>query len=1185
MTRLSGGNQGAKMSTLQIRKRAMSMGAALGALLIALSGCSSGGGGGSAGSPVATPTPVLRNAVTNQNGNGSTTLRIDKLELIAGETVGFTVILRDAGGQPISGKVVSISLAAGAGVAIVSKDDRTDSNGELHGTLEARFGGVFAVDAVPSQDSGLPSVVLSVIVAGGGSPATPTGTGGMAGPTSTPTAVPADAVQQIVVTADASQVKTSTGGEVHLSIRAFDERNAGVAGVRILVQANPSAGISFDNETPTTDDTGTAMVTMTVAAGTSVGSVSVTAAAGSSQGSVPIEIVSGGQQVSTVARVIVQAAPAQISSTDGGSIQLSIFAFDSANVGVPNVRLLLDADPRSGFSFNPQTPVTDDTGKATSTVLVDTGLAAGDVNITASAGDIVGQVPVTIVAGSGVTQPVTRVRSLIVQASPTSISSALGGTIAVTAQAFDENNVGVPGVRLLLDADPRGGTALNPQTPVTNSNGVATSVMTIQPGVSVGDVAINATAGSVAGTFNLSVVSGGSERPVATVVLESDQPTIGTDSGGTASLRARVLDADNIGIPDVNVLFLTEVGTVSPAVEVTCGGQANPCPQSQAGLAQTTLIIPPGAVTRDYSIRAVAGGVIGITTLTVVPGRGGTGTGNPNAAAGEPASLTIGASPTRIQVTGTGGTEQTTVIGRLFDNNNNPLSGRTVTLRVVPDVPNGATMLPLSVPTPEPGATPLPTASRPEKCLEDPGRAQALADGHLTLGVSDRAGFILASLRAGTISGSVTVEACVDSMNADGTTSTIITKQPVVSVAAGPPQVVSVAVNSAFIDNNDGTLLTTVSALVKDSHGNAAEDGTAVFFEISGRNDVNIIGGATTNQVPPCDISQFTAQTGIPVTAQPGTATTCMSYPASQAGTLAHIRAESGGVSNEENGIEDEDFALPPGSVTGVPSGTASARHFSLASQFLNLSGRIRFDLTSVITAFVADRDGNPVHGGTPVRFTTDGGGITSLNTTDLVGRATASLRTQAPIPDDGIAVVTATVTGDEDFFDVDGNGVYNPDVDVFDPATQDQNGDGVWSSGIDIHAQIPVVFSGFTSVQIDPRGFPSGAFEVHGGGATCFDVHVSDAFNNPIVGGSIVRAQASNNLELLGIDTYSVPDSNSSCGFGSPACDFAFCVTAASAPTTDEIASFSVSVDSSGLDAGGNGSVAQSINGVLRAQ
>lgn len=763
---------------------------------------------------------------------------------------------------------------------------------------------------------------------------------------------------------------------------------------------------------------------------------------------------------------------------------------------------------------------------------------------------------------------VANVAKLVVQVNPYIIKSALGGDVTVTVIAYDENNLGVGGVRLLLDANPRGGTTFDPQTPITNNSGIAQATLSIAPGAEVGDLTVTATGGmNVTDSTTIQIVSGASERPAATVVLSLDQPVIGTDSGGTASLRARVYDADNVGLPNVNVLFTSEIGQVVPPVEVTCGGVANPCPPTDVGLAQTTLTVPPNAVIREYNLSASAGGVSGTATIAIVAGRGGTGTGNPNAAAGEPTSINLGASPPAILVSGVGGTEQATVIARVFDNNNNPLSAHVVALRVVPDSPNGAHMLPLS------GVQPPP----PAKCLEDPARQAALDQGRLALGITDRAGFVLASVQAGAIKGTVTIEACADSVNQDQSVTTVVTTQSVVSVAAGPPASVTAVLNDVFVDNNDGTLITTAASLVKDANGNTVEDNTPVQFTIENRTDVSIIGGTTTNNLPGCDTAQFPAQTGLPVTAQPGTAITCITYPAAQAGTVVELLVESAGITNNDNSIEDENFNLPPGSVTGPADQLPSARNFSLASEVLNLSGLITFGLDSTITAFLGDRNGNPVKRNTIVNFSTDFGGVTSQGLTNLLGRATGSITTQGALPPDGLVTVTATTIGEEDFTDVNGNGVFDEGVDGFDPATQDQDGNNVWSASTEISTSIHLRFSGGTRVDVEPDSFTLSPGEV-----ACFNVEVKDGNNNPIVGGSTVTAQAVGTLTILGSLVQTVPDTSRSCAEAPGACNFFFCAfspTQVMEPTT---AGISFLVQSNDLPGGGNGNVGVGVVGTL---
>jgi len=75
-----------------------------------------------------------------------------------------------------------------------------------------------------------------------------------------------------------------------------------------------------------------------------------------------------------------------------------------------------------------------------------------------------------------------------------------------------------------------------------------------------------------------------------------------------------------------------------------------------------------------------------------------------------------------------------------------------------------------------------------------------------------------------------------------------------------------------------------------------------------------------------------------------------------------------------------------------ILGGPPTQTNFSLAHQFHNISGRVTFGLTDEITAFVADRFGNPVPPGTAVSFTTKGGAIGNPMATNDLGQATATL-------------------------------------------------------------------------------------------------------------------------------------------------------------------------------------------------
>ena len=977
--------------------------------------------------------------------------------------------------------------------------------------------------------------------------------------------------------------------------------------------------------------------------------------------------------------------------------------------------------------------------------------------------------------------PCTDVQTIIVQTDTTNVSSQAGGVALITAAVFDSNNLPVSNINILFDVQPRVA-SFNPQVNVTGGEGQppgqTTTHLTIPPNSSFGTLNVTASACGKVGTVGINVVSGVSTKPVTSVVLQADPSTIGTQSGGTIALTAAVLDADNKPINGIDVLFITSIGKVSPLVDRT------KITGAQSGIASSTLQIPIGAVLQDYTISALAGGVSGSTKITIVPGRGTGGTINPGVPPGQPASINLGASPTRLQVAGTGGTDIATVIGRVFDNNGNALGGVRVYYHVVAaQSAPGAFILPVTTPTPSGTPTPQPAT----QCSPDDPSA-----------VSDVAGFALIQVRSGPQPGPVTVAACADT-TIYSVASALIEQQALLTVTSGPVARIALTINNRDVDDNDGTLLTTASALVTDAQGNVVEDGTPISFAIllrhvcsGGTNDgqpcvsnstctggscveddtdpsrnVTISSNATTNGLPPCDVSQFPGQTGIPVTSQSGTAITCIKYPSLQAGSeimvrasvaniasslnsealtlpgvvadleatvnpstvsvsstsdgLAAVRAsvlnaQSDGVENvrvhfattigtidrsvltDANGDALATLAIPAGTASGtatlrvsggglqipnisVPvvnsSGTPtpsvgsqpagiqfvdaqptvigvrgsglpeqstltflvtdamgaprpgvlvtfsipriadesitpnqattdkdgkaqvtlssgeraltvqvtaqvttptttlitrstqvsilgappSQPNFSLTHHLGNISGRVSFGIEDQFTAFLADRFGNPVPPGTAVNFTTKGGAIGNPTATDKIGQATATLISQAPVPDNGIVASLATTNGERPFIDANGSGVCDGQ-DTLLPVSEpfyDANCNGVYDAGedfIDLNgnqhfdedqitdpsgqptcADQLVLFRSICTTFSGPTGailLNSGSPVVEAGGSRDFTLIISDnpdpignpGVGNPIVGGSNVTVAVQGGRgQVLGLSNFTIAD------------------------------------------------------------
>lgn len=108
---------------------------------------------------------------------------------------------------------------------------------------------------------------------------------------------------------------------------------------------------------------------------------------------------------------------------------------------------------------------------------------------------------------------------------------------------------------------------------------------------------------------------------------------------------------------------------------------------------------------------------------------------------------------------------------------------------------------------------------------------------------------------------------------------------------------------------------------------------------------------------------------------------------------------------------------------TGVPD----QRHFSLATETGNCEGR-DFDQTcSIVTATLGDHFGNPAPDGTAVNFTTGAGVIVaSCVTGSQLGTCSVPLRSSGVRTANGRVTVLAYALGEEDFFDTNGNNVFD---------------------------------------------------------------------------------------------------------------------------------------------------------------
>ena len=623
-------------------------------------------------------------------------------------------------------------------------------------------------------------------------------------------------------------------------------------------------------------------------------------------------------------------------------------------------------------------------------------------------------VPTVTPGGPGTATPtamsVSPVTTIFMETDPFTISSQNGGNVDVYAIAFNADNQPVDGIDLLFDFEPKVGQLQTITSRTTTDvlpgrgtqKGVAHVRIKIPAGVAPpGAITVSATAGMVKGSVTFTITPGAATVKIQTVLLQISDATCGSDIGGSLTLSAIVFDADNNPINDVNVLFVTPIGEVIPLTAIS---EPN---NGQAGTATSTLQIPAGApVLVDdvgnilpYTISARAGGIEGSVQLFLVPGREECRAGpGPTTREGEAASITMSASPNRVRVRGAGVRELSSVVATAFDNQGARLNDAEVRFSLADNHAAGALLLPTNLLG---GYCSAPIGEACETAADCAAGATCTIDprNHF-IGYTDRAGNAQIQVRAGTGLGTVTVVAEIPSDLGDAFTEPctdprtpgercIISNGIVVTVTAGPPERLSVAINTVAIDNNDGTLLTTISAIVTDALGNTVDNGTPVSFTIVPFGDdddvsrrTSIVGFPVTNALPPCDTTQFSQQTGLPVTAQPGNATTCLTFPIGQAGTDLQVQVEAGGVTSKY-----------PVTLPGQVADLVAVANPSTVVVTDSQAG------TSVISAVVRDADGNPVRNA-KITFETSVG----------------SFRSSAPnfittAMSDGSGVATATLT------------------------------------------------------------------------------------------------------------------------------------------------------------------------------
>jgi hypothetical protein len=214
----------------------------------------------------------------------------------------------------------------------------------------------------------------------------------------------------------------------------------------------------------------------------------------------------------------------------------------------------------------------------------------------------------------------------------------------------------------------------------------------------------------------------------------------------------------------------------------------------------------------------------------------------------------------------------------------------------------------------------------------------------------------------------------------------------------------------------------------------------------------------------------------------------------------------------------------------------------------------------SNVLVLAADRFTNAtILAGTTVSFYTEAGAVGASTTLDATGAGTVVLRTQNPRPidmpptvglgdpADGLSRLLAVMRGEEAFIDVNGNGVYDPGIDIFNPATMDlgepfidanDNGvydgpNGVWDGPRCTQAgcsQSPAIWISknllFTGNIVNCSLTPTSGWSVAKNATLGFVFSVGDINRNSPVPGTTI-AFSTTGGSIAGPASFTVPDTN----------------------------------------------------------
>ena len=438
---------------------------------------------------------VMAGATVTWTSSANSVATVDASGLVTAAGNGTATITASAGSASGSA-VVTVTQSVASVEVSPSVDELTALGQTVQLTAEAFDENGYAVAGAEfsweSSDVAVATVDAGGLVTGvAAGMATITASAGEASGSAVVTVM--QSVASVEVSPSAQTI--ALGSTLQLTAEAFDENGEAVAEVEFAWETSDAAVATVDAG---------GLVT-----GVAAGMATITASAGEASGSAVVTVTQSGASV--------EVSPSAQTIALGSTLQLTAEAFDE------------NGDAVAGAEFSWES-----SDAAVATVdaggLV-TGVAAGMATITASAGEASGSSVVTV------TQSVASV-----EMSPSAQTIALGSTLQLTAEAFDENGDAVAGAEFSWESS-------DAAVATVDAGGLVT-------GVAAGMATITASAGEASGSSVVTVT-----QSVASVEVSPSAQTI--ELGSTLQLTAEAFDENGEAVAEVEFAWETSDAAVA----------------------------------------------------------------------------------------------------------------------------------------------------------------------------------------------------------------------------------------------------------------------------------------------------------------------------------------------------------------------------------------------------------------------------------------------------------------------------------------------------------------------------------------------------------------------------------------------------------------------------------------------